>query len=59
MIDNFEEWSRVSVSWQGTKRMESKAMMGCGWLGRGEVRRVEGCSLFTGVYTYAVDVSYG
>ena len=44
MLDNFEEWrrrphwSRVSVSWKGAKRMERKAMMGCGWLGRGEVQ---------------------
>ena len=38
MLDNFEEWSRVSASWKGAKRMERKAMMGCGWLGRGEVQ---------------------
>ena len=28
--------------------MESKTMMGCGWLGRGGVRRVEGRSLSLG-----------
>ena len=38
MLDNFEEWLRVSVSWKGAKRMESKVMMRCGWLGRGEVQ---------------------
>ena len=38
MLDNFEEWSRVSVSCKGAKRMERKAMIGCGWLGRGEVQ---------------------
>ena len=30
MFDNLEEWSSVSVSWKGAKRMETKAMMGCG-----------------------------
>ena len=48
MLDNFEEWSRVSVPGKGAKRMESKAIMGCGLLGKGGVRRVEGRSLPVG-----------